>query len=113
MKGGSHMQTFIYGPKLNAGYTWLLQQTKSSEDARQKQEDLNRQWVAETDQAKLTAAQTEERILYTDSTGTAVYCAVPAQGAGTIGYTSPASNRGSMLPVASTPVYDGSGNYAQ
>ena len=113
MKDGSHMQTFIYGPRLNAGYEWLLQQTKSSEDARQKQENLNREWAAETDEAKLAAAQTADRILYTDAAGTAVYCAVPAQGAGTIGYTSPASNRGSVLPVASTPVYDGSGNYAQ
>ena len=107
------MQTFIYGPKLDAGYAWLLRQTKESEDSRGKQENLNREWAAETDAEKLQAAQSTERLFYEDTEGNAVYCAVPAEGAGTIGYTSAASNRGNVLPVLSAPVYDGSGNYAE
>ena len=72
MKDGSHMQTFIYGPKLDAGYRWLLQQTKASEDEREKLEALNRAWAAETDPEKLEAAQTEDRIYYVDSEGNPV-----------------------------------------
>ena len=69
LKGGSHMQTFIYGPKLDAGYAWLLRQTKESEDSRGKQENLNREWAAETDAEKLQAAQSTERLFYEDTEG--------------------------------------------
>lgn len=86
--GGSHMLTWVYGHKLDAAYEWLVNQTRETEQSRSKLEDLNRTWVAETDEAKIAEKQTEERSIGELSDGTPVYFAVPAEGAGTIGYNS-------------------------
>ncbi len=86
--GGGHMSTWIYGHKLSQGYEWLLRQTRDSENARAKLENLNRPWQAETDADKLAAKQTEERQVGVDTHGNAHYYAVPAEGAGTVGYNS-------------------------
>lgn len=80
-EGGSHTATWIYAHKIFAGYEWLLSQTKASEDARGKIEELNNPWVAETDEAKIAAKQTEDRYI-----NDGVYFAVPAEGSGTNGY---------------------------
>ena len=81
--GGSHMLTWVYGHKLDAGYVWLLNQTRTAEQERPKLAELDREWKAETDAAKLAAKQTEERAI-----GDSAYYAVPAEGAGTKGYNS-------------------------
>lgn len=85
--GGSHMLTWVYGHRLDAGYEWLLKQTRQSERDRAKLANLNRPWAAETDTAKIAAKQTEARKIGTVD-GKDAYLAVPAEGAGTKGYNS-------------------------
>lgn len=85
--GGSHMMTWVYGHRLDAGYEWLLSQNRQTEHDRSKLEELNRPWKAETDPAKIAAKQTEDRLIGTKDDQD-VYLAVPAEGAGTIGYNS-------------------------
>lgn len=82
--GGNHNATWLYTHRLHSGYKWLLSQTKESEDTRGKLEGLNRPWAAETDPAKIAEKQTEDRKLGNSD----YYFAVPAEGAGTIGYNS-------------------------
>ena len=85
--GGSHMMTWVYGHRLTAGYEWLLAQTRQSEHDRPKLEELNRQWKAESDAAKIAEKQTEDRLIKQTEDG-GIYLAIPAEGAGTIGYNS-------------------------
>ena len=83
--GGSHMMTWVYGQRLDAGYKWLLSQSRQAEHDRAKLAELNRPWSAETDAAKIAGKQTEDRFIGTLD-GEDIYFAVPAEGAGTIGY---------------------------
>ena len=85
--GGSHMMTWVYGHRLTAGYEWLLSQSRQAEHDRPKLEELNRAWKAATDQGKIAAKQTEDRLIG-QLNDEDVYLAVPAEGAGTIGYNS-------------------------
>ena len=92
-QGGSHMETWRFGHKLDAGLNWLLHQTKQSAQKRPKLSALNRPWHAETDPAKVAAKQTDERkIGRLDDKG--IFLAVPSRDAGTIGYNSTLYSRG-------------------
>ena len=77
--GGSHMLTWIYGQKLDAGYEWLISQTRESEQERSKLTELANDWAAETDPEVI--AEKQHQIGTSD-----YYFAVPAEGAGTKGY---------------------------
>ncbi len=94
--GGSHMLTWVYGHRLRSGYEWLLSQTRESEHEREKLAELNRPWTAETDEGKIAEKQTEDRKVGTLD-GEDVYLAVPAEGAGTIGYNSAIYDRGGAI----------------
>jgi len=85
--GGSHMLTWVYGHKLDAGYKWLVNQKREDETARAKIADLDNEWAVETDEAKIAAKQTEDR-MFTSHSGETMYFAVPAAGAGTKHYNS-------------------------
>ena len=80
-EGGNHMATWIYSHGVFAHYEWLLTQTRQSEMERGKIAQMANPWAAETDEAKIAAKQTEDRMI-----GTEDYFAVPAEGAGTAGY---------------------------
>lgn len=75
------MATWIYSHGVSAHYEWLLTQTRESEMERGKIAQMANAWAAETDEAKIAAKQTEDRMI-----GTEDYFAVPAEGAGTAGY---------------------------
>ncbi len=85
--GGSHMLTWVYGHKLDAGYKWLVNQKREDETARPKIADMANEWAHETDPEKIAAKQTEDRA-FTNHSGETVYFAVPAEGAGTKYYNS-------------------------
>ena len=83
--GGSHMLTWVYGQRLDAGYEWLLSQSRAEEQSRPKLSELDRPWIPETDADKLTASRTEDRLVGSMD-GEDVYLALPAEESGTIGY---------------------------
>ena len=64
-----------------------MSQTRQTEHDRPKLEELNRPWKAESDEAKIAGKQTEDRLIGQVEDEN-IYFAVPAEGAGTIGYNS-------------------------
>ncbi len=83
-EGGSHMSTWFYGQRLDALYEWLFSQTRQTEVARSKIEQLANKWEKVTDESVIK----EKGHVLTVDNGVTYYYAVPAEGAGTDGYNS-------------------------
>ncbi|MCD8331540.1 MAG: S-layer homology domain-containing protein [Oscillospiraceae bacterium] len=95
--GGSHMLTWVYAHKLDAGYYWLLSQTRTTEQERDKIAQFANDWeAADEETAAAVNASDEGRYLSTVD-GEDVYYAVPAEGAGTSGYNSYWSQMGTPI----------------
>ncbi|MCD7929700.1 MAG: S-layer homology domain-containing protein [Clostridiales bacterium] len=95
--GGSHMLTWVYAHKLDAGYYWLLSQTRTTEMERDKIAQFANDWeAADEETAAAVNAADEGRYLGTVD-GEDVYYAVPAEGAGTSGYNSYWSQMGTPI----------------
>ncbi len=97
--GGSHMLTWVYAHKMDAGYEWLLSQKREDEMARGKIAQMANPWKAADAEtaAAVNAADPNREIgrLYGMPSGE--YFAVPAAGAGTSGYNAGWYNRGAPM----------------
>lgn len=54
-KGGDHMSTWKYSYDLKAGFSWLIQQTRSSEVARAKVAQLNNPWLGRNENGTIAS----------------------------------------------------------
>lgn len=97
--GGSHMLTWVYAHKLDAGYEWLLSQKREDEMARGKIAQMANPWQAADAEtaAAVNAADPNREIGKLYGTPSGEYFAVPAAGAGTAGYNSGWYNRGAPM----------------
>ncbi len=95
--GGSHMLTWVYAHKLDAGYYWLLSQTRTTEMERDKIAQFANAWE-EADEETSAAVNANDAGRYLGTVdGEDVYYAVPADGAGTSGYNSYWSKMGTPI----------------
>ena len=81
--GGSHNATWIYAHSMNAGYAWLVSQTRETEMEREKL-PLDRPFAFADEQIR-----TPERIYGTNTEGETVYFATGKAGSGTADYNAP------------------------
>lgn len=97
--GGSHMLTWVYAHKMDAGYEWLLSQKREDEMARGKIAQMANPWQAADAEtaAAVNAADPNREIGRLYGTPSGEYFAVPAAGAGTAGYNSGWYNRGAPM----------------
>lgn len=97
--GGSHMLTWVYAHKMDAGYEWLLSQKREDEMARGKIAQMANPWKAADAEtaAAVNAADPNREIGRLYGTPSGEYFAVPAAGAGTAGYNSGWYNRGAPM----------------
>lgn len=97
--GGSHMLTWVYAHKMDAGYEWLLSQKREDEMARGKIAQMANPWQAADAEtaAAVNAADPNREIGKLYGTPSGEYFAVPAAGAGTAGYNSGWYNRGAPM----------------
>ncbi len=97
--GGSHMLTWVYAHKMDAGYEWLLSQKREDEMARGKIAQMANPWQAADAEtaAAVNAADPNREIGRLYGTPSGEYFAVPAAGAGTAGYNAGWYNRGAPM----------------
>lgn len=97
--GGSHMLTWVYAHKLDAGYEWLLSQKREDEMARGKIAQMANPWKAADAEtaAAVNAADPNREIGRLYGTPSGEYFAVPAAGAGTSGYNAGWYNHGAPM----------------
>lgn len=98
-EGGSHMLTWVYAHKVDAGYEWLLSQKREDEMSRGKIAQMANAWQAadEATAAAVNAADPNREIGKLYGTPSGQYFAVPAEGAGTSGYNSGWYNHGEPI----------------
>ena len=97
--GGSHMLTWVYAHKMDAGYEWLLSQKREDEMARGKIAQMANPWQAADAEtaAAVNAADPNREIGKLYGTPSGEYFAVPAAGAGTAGYNAGWYNHGAPM----------------
>ena len=97
--GGSHMLTWVYAHKLDAGYEWLLSQKREDEMARGKIAQMANPWKAADAEtaAAVNDADPNREIGRLYGTPSGEYFAVPAAGAGTSGYNAGWYNHGAPM----------------